>query len=265
MNNKEKGHAGVIYAAGFVCIISCCVLFVCLKFIWDLYIIAEQMETGLHISESAVLSSNYKYNLSTGDMNRYHIITAFNADDNNLDSTEINQINNSWMVLKDNIISNLGLTSNGSLVANTCRNITIGDMIIYEPVYSAEVIKYLDETGSLKYNVHYNIVKWIKYTIELSNTEDSILNQSINSIKKEIIQNDDNTLKMYNNQSPEGATIEASLYASFSGVNNIFARIGDATNKGYFTDTPSIQQFRVKRVLQMDIVIANQDSRFQEN
>lgn len=114
----------------------------------------------------------------------------------------------------------------------------------------------------------YSIVGWRKYILHFQNGAYR---------DYEVFSYPDNSygdMRLVNGTSPEGATVEATVATSFSGINNIFADVSTSvpqindtsvnmsgvTGK-MFSEHPRSEEYRIRITQSADIVIAETDSR----
>lgn len=267
----EEGDGGITYAMCFIAIVLSVALFSYFRFNMDVYVLKEKLETGLHVAESAVLTANQSTMCQDGiredefdrESYRYHIITSFNASNNNKTDKEEKQLKLLAKTMADSLADELGLANDKYTVENpfiksmTGENgyIKIKNMEIYEPVYKITTTSTGSAVnGDLKFKTIYTPVKWIKYVIFFNN------NTYSNSTKE--ILDISNTPKLYTGQNAKGATLQVTLGTDFYGLKNIFAKVG-SNSSSIFTKNPEEDRiiYSVNVTLAMDIVLADNDDR----
>jgi len=297
----EPGEGGISYAMYFVGIITTIIMFAFFKFNADLFMIEQAIEQGVHIAETRALTSNQDKVDGTGmredeyerELSRMHIITKYNTnqDPSNLEKGQIEKLATEFAdALKDSLDLD-GTHPQGQILKMMCgsdADILIDRLVIYEPVYSRAVTKVA--TGTIEgtsletfdFNVLYTVNNWITYDINFVDNNYVGFSKSVKTAA--------DVPRLTNGQLAEGATIEATVGASFAGVRNIFAGVDTAEpvvyenyykfNEAYnnltanaydisnattpiFSGAPTQDVYDVSVTQAVDIVIAHQDSRKQ--
>lgn len=286
---REQGHGGISYAMCFVAIVITCVLYSFATFNANLFVVEEILENGLHIVESAVLTTNQRESIDDDadpyekELERMRIVSKCTFQ-NAWEEEEKEQIDGLGKNFQDSLVEQLGLVNNVHPGSGTLKNIcgddssilVVGDVVIYEPVYDVSITR--TGTSNLEtedderyvskqweFETTYTVTGWIKYNLHY-------VNNVYQTCTKEICAE---TPKIKNGNKVEGATIEATLGASFAGLKNIFAGVSTTVpavdekgnvnmagvKGGMFSNTPSQLKYSVQVTQAMDIVPANQDSR----
>lgn len=292
-SKKEDGSSGLLnYVWYFIAIIICIVIFAYNRFNIGLYVVESIVENGIHIAESGSVAMNMR---EDEFLTKVHMIPA--ADDNpdsslsTEEETEVKKIANAF---SDRFKNQLDLNDNanptkGTLAGycGTDSKILITEFTLVEPVYEIIVERHEipveedpeenpeeeeedgDEEGAegeenpeeeedpdmefikndYDFTIRYEIIGWKKYPVYFSNNHLSSIGMPQFTTTPPMLKNGNQI---------EGATIEATVELSFSGVKNIFA---NASEGGIFTNNPTAPNYHVSVTQAFDIVTVDNDSR----
>lgn len=267
----EPGDGGISYAMYLIAITMCVMLYMFFKFNSGMYVAEELLENGLHIAENKVMTANQSYSDASGprvdefdkEIKRLHIVTSYD-ESSGLTTNEQAQLRAIGNEFTSTLQSQLELKetkpTTGVLLELCSKDsdITISEpVVIYEPIYERHVTANSDGTIAgtpllkFKFVSDYEIKNWIKYSLHFNAKNEYV------SATKDLI-SVANTPLLKNGNKVEGATIEATLAISFSGLNNVFANVG---SKELFTNNPQEKQYKVKVTQSTDIVASTKDSR----
>lgn len=246
----ESGHGGISYAVYFMAIVISIVLFAFLRFNTFLYVVEETVENGLHIVESAAITTSeddvengYRTDTYEQELQRMHIVTECVASDSwgTLEKSQVEDIGKAFasafinqMDLENNTNPSSGILS---LICGEDSDVLIinGTVKIYEPVYEISMSKQstgnsmtltpgyvTSDNKTWDFTADYTITGWVEYDLYYTN------NAYIGADKTYTT----TTPTLYDGSEAEGATLEAGVGISFKGIQNIFA--------GVSTETPTV-------------------------
>jgi len=260
VKRKEPGGGATSYAFYFIVIIIAIVIFLCLRFNALLYVLEHEVETNLHILESATITVNQD-DVESGDredkygkeIDRKHIITAEMKNGTGLNTNEEKQLKavgdyfSKAFVEKFKLEGNLH-PSEGILkeICGPSASIRIGTVRIVEPFYqynSQNEVELGDDKISLpeldgkdhdflgddqdKLQVNSSnieIVGWKEYELHFDD------NNNFTSVTVTGTYAADEAptflgAKNKKKKEVEGSTIEATALIDFNGIKNVFANM----------------------------------------
>lgn len=264
VKRKEPGSGATSYAFYFIVIIIAIAIFMYLRFNALLYVLEHEVETNLHILESATITVNQDDVESKGrednfgkEIDRKHIITApiANSTDIKPGSDEKNQLKAVGDYFSKAFIKKFKLEGNlhpseGILkeICGPSASIRIGTVRIVEPFYQynsqneVEIRdedykinlelngidhKFLDEKDQDNLQINSSnieIVGWKEYELHFDNNN----NFTSATVTGTYAANEAPKFlkaKNKNKKEVEGATIEATALIDFNGIKNVFANM----------------------------------------